>query len=463
MDPHLWIKFVILIVLLFLSAFFSSAETAYSAASAVRFKALFDEGNKRAGRVLSILSNPGKMLSTILIGNNLVNISITALATSLTIQLFGSTLVGITTGILTLLILIFGEIIPKTAARLYSEQLALAFSFWIHILMIILTPVIFVIDGLSKLLLTLAGLDPSKRPSVMTERELVTYLDASHEEGVIETDEKEMIMNVFDLNDSLAKDIMIPRIDMTMIEATASYRQLLSLFQETMYSRIPVYEDDTQNIIGIVMLKDFFLIQKQSDFSIKSILREPYYTYETKKTDDLLHEMQSGSNSLAIVLDEYGKAAGMVTLEDLLEEIVGQIRDEYDESEKELIQELKDEKNEDGSCFYRIQGAVKLDDVNDALHTDLDSDHYDSIGGLMIEHFDRLPKKGESFSLENGITLTAGDIVKNRIRYVDLLLPPGDESSGDQDSSSDSRDDAGIISRSPASCDLPDPSGARNV
>ncbi|MBO4336992.1 MAG: HlyC/CorC family transporter [Lachnospiraceae bacterium] len=426
MDAEIWLKLIILIILLLLSAFFSSAETAFSAVSSVYFKTLADEGDRRAERVLSILSDPGKMLSTILIGNNLVNISVTALATSLTIQLFGSVVVGISTGILTVLILIFGEIIPKTAARLYSRQLALAYSLWIKLLMTILTPVIFVIDGLSKLLLTLAGLDPSKRPSVMTERELVSYLDESHEEGVIETDEKEMIMNVFDLNDSLAKDIMIPRIDMTMIDVNASYRQLLSLFQESMYSRIPVYEDDKQNVVGIVMLKDFFLIQNPSSFSIKSILREPYYTYETKKTDELLHEMQEGSNSLAIVLDEYGKAAGLITLEDLLEEIVGQIRDEYDESEKELIQAL-DERS------YRIEGAVKLDDVNDALDTELDSDHYDSIGGLMIEHFDRLPKKGESFTLENGISLTAGDIVKNRIRFVDLTMPEG---TGDEDKNS---------------------------
>ncbi|MCR4691947.1 MAG: hemolysin family protein [Lachnospiraceae bacterium] len=427
MTTTILIQLIILLILLLLSAFFSSAETALSAANPVRIRALSQEGSRSAARLEKILSQPGKMLSTILIGNNLVNISITSLATAITIHLFGSALVGVTTGILTLLILLFGEIIPKTAARLYSEKLALAYSFPIALLMLILTPVILLIDGLSKVLLTIVGMDPDKRPSVMSEKELLSYVDASHEEGVIETDEKEMIQNVFDLNDSLAKDIMIPRIDMTMIEVHASYHQLQSLFQETMYSRIPVYEEDMENIIGIVTLKDFFLVKKPADFNIHSILREPYYTYETKKTDELLHEMQETSNSLAIVIDEYGSSIGLITLEDLLEEIVGEIHDEYDESENELIQTL-----EDGT--YRIAGSVKLDDVNDALHTDLDSEHYDSIGGLMIEHLDRLPHAGESVVLDTGYRLSAGEIVKNRIKFVDLELPPSVEPAEDAES-----------------------------
>ena len=416
MDSGILIQLIILLILLLLSAFFSSAETALTTANPVRIHALAEEGNKRAGRLERILEKPGKMLSTILIGNNLVNISITSLATTLTIRLFGSTLVGIMTGILTILILLFGEIIPKTAAKLYSEKLALTYSFPITALMLILTPVIIIIDVLSKMLLTLAGLDPSKRPSVMSEKELITYVDASHEEGVIETDEKEMILNVFDLNDSLAKDIMIPRIDVTVIDVNASYHQLHSLFQETMFSRIPVYEEDRENIIGIVMLKDFFLVKKQADFSIRDILREPYYTYETKKTDELLREMQESSNSLAIVLDEYGAAAGLITLEDLLEEIVGEIHDEYDESEKELIQTLDEH-------TWQIAGALKLDDVNDALNTAFESEHYDSIGGLMIEQLDRLPHEKESVTLADGSTLTAEEIVKNRIKHVILTLP----------------------------------------
>jgi CBS domain containing-hemolysin-like protein len=418
LNTAIVIKLIILLILLILSAFFSSAETALSACSLVRIQALEKEGSLRAKRLLTILAQPGKMLSTILIGNNLVNISITSLATTLTIDLFGSALVGVMTGILTLLILLFGEIVPKTGARLYSEKLALAYSFWIWLLMILLTPVILLIDGLSKVLLTLVGLDPSKRPSVMSEKELITYVDASHEEGVIETDEKEMILNVFDLNDSLAKDIMIPRIDMTMIPVQASYHQLQSLFQETMYSRIPVYEEDTENIIGIVMLKDFFLVKKQDGFSIRSILREPYYTYETKKTDELLKEMQESSNSLAIVLDEYGAAIGLITLEDLLEEIVGEIRDEYDADEIDLIRRLDRNGRE-----FDVDAGVKLDDLNDALGTSFSSEDYDSLGGLVIEMLDHLPGAGESCETEDGTKLEVISTGKNRIGRVKILLP----------------------------------------
>lgn len=417
MGSDILIQLIILLTLLMLSAFFSSAETALTCVNPVRMRALSDEGDKKADRVLKILDNPGKMLSTILIGNNIVNISTTSLATTLTIRVFGSTAVGIATGVLTLLVLMFGEIIPKTSANLNAEKLALTYSFWILKLMFLLTPVIFIVDKLSDFFLRLFGIDKSRAGSGMTETELKTYVDVSHEEGVIETEEREMILNVFDLGDSLARDIMIPRINMTMIDVNASYRNLQALFKETMYSRIPVYEEDTDNVIGVVMLKDFFLVSKKTDFSIRSILREAYYTYETKKTDDLLSEMRENSSSVAIVINEYGACAGLITLEDLLEEIVGEIRDEYDEEEKELIQET-------GEGVYRIDGSVKIDDVNDALCTLYESEDYDSIAGLIIEAIDRLPYQGECVTLADGTILQAEVIEKNRISQVLLTLPP---------------------------------------
>lgn len=423
MDSGLLIQLISLIILLILSAFFSSAETALTCVNTVRLRGLAESGDKRAARVEKILSNPGKMLSTILIGNNIVNISITSLATTMTIQLFGSYAVGIATGILTVLVLICGEILPKTAANLYAEKLSLSYSFWIWKLMWLLTPVIFLIDKLSGFIMRLLGLDPSGKDNSITETELKTYVDVSHEEGVIESDEHEMILNVFDLGDSLARDIMVPRIDMTMVPVDVTFRNLQAVFKETMYSRIPVYEEDTDNIIGVVTLKDFFLINKKTDFSVRSILREAYYTYETKKTDDLLSEMRESSNSIAIVLDEYGACVGLITLEDLLEEIVGEIRDEYDEEEKELIQETSPH-------TYRIEGSMKLDDINDAIGTSLFSEDYDSIAGLMIEQLDRLPHTGDIVTLADGTSLEAGKISKNRISYVTLTLPSDDTEAG---------------------------------
>lgn len=419
MESQLWIQFFVLIILLLLSAFFSSAETALTCVNQVRIRTLAEENDKRAIRVQQILDNPSKMLSTILIGNNIVNISSTSLATTLTIRIFGNYAVGIATGILTLFVLLFGEIIPKTSANLNAERLALAYSFWIAKLMLVLTPVIFVVDKLSGFFLRLFGVNPSKTGTGMTETELKTYVDVSHEEGVIETEEREMILNVFDLGDSLARDIMIPRIDMSMISVDASYRNLQALFKETMFSRIPVYENDRDNIIGFVMLKDFFLINKKTDFSIRSILREAYYTYETKKTDDLLSEMRSSSISAAIVLDEYGASIGLITLEDLIEEIVGEIRDEYDEEEKELIQEIDDR-------VYRIKGSMKIDDVNNALGTLFSSEDYDSIAGLMIEQLEHLPFEAETIMLSDGSCVQAEKIAKNRITSVILTLPKQD-------------------------------------
>lgn len=415
MDSGLMIQLILLFVLLLLSAFFSSAETALTSLNPLRIRNLAEDGNKQALRVEGILDNPAKMLSTVLIGNNIVNISITSLSTTMAIQFFGNAAVGIVTGILTIVLLICGEILPKTIANLYSEKLALAYSFWIEKLMWILTPVIFLLDKFSAGILRLIGLSPNGSGSSITETELKTYVDVSHEEGVIETEEHEMILNVFDLGDSLARDIMIPRINMTTVSIDASFRSLQALFKETMFSRIPVYEDETDNIVGVVTLKDFFLVNKKTDFSIRSILREAYYTYETKKTDDLLSEMRESSNSIAIVLDEYGACVGLITLEDLLEEIVGEIRDEYDEAEKELIQKID-------SNVYRIEGSMKLDDINDALGTTLSSEDYDSIAGLMIEELDRLPHEGDTVTLADGSTLYAEKIIKNRISSVRMTL-----------------------------------------
>lgn len=435
MDITSLIQCVSLVVLLALSAFFSSAETALTCVNPIRLRALADEGNKRAACTLKILDDPGKMLSTILIGNNIVNISTTSLATILTIRIWGNYAVGIATGVLTLFVLLFGEIIPKTSAKLNAEKLALLDSYFIYRLMFLLTPVIFLIDKLSRLFFKIMGIDPDATTAGITETELKTYVDVSHEEGVIETEEREMILNVFDLGDSLAKDIMIPRIDMTMIDVNASYKNLEALFKETMYSRIPVYENERDNIIGVVMLKDLFLINKKSDFNIRSILRNAYYTYETKKTDDLLTEMRESSNSVAIVVDEYGASVGLITLEDLLEEIVGEIRDEYDEEEKELIQLIEEN-------TYLIEGSVKIDDVNDRLGTLYESEDYDSIAGMMIEALDRLPFVDEEVTLEDGTKLTAKHIAKNRVTRLLLTLPATETENEEKEAETETGTDA---------------------
>ena len=389
MDTTGVIQITALIVLVILSAFFSSAETAFSTVNRVRLRTLAQEDHKGAIRVLHILDQYGKMLSAILIGNNIVNLSASSVATTLAIKLWGSRAVGIITGVLTLVILMFGEIIPKTWARQKAESITLLYSSLIKILMTILTPFIFLIDKISSWILHLLHIDANGNDLSITETELKTYVDVSHEGGAIESEEREMIYNIFDFGDTVAKDIMVPRIQMTTVPIDATYQELLSTFQESMFTRIPVYDGDPDHIIGLVNVKDFILVKDKEKFQLKKILRDAYYTYEYKNVADLLMEIREKSYNIAFVLSEYGTTVGMITMEDMIEELVGEIRDEYDGDEEELIQETEDGK-------YLVEGGMKLDDINDALNIEMVSEDYDSIGGLMIEKLERLPEDQES-------------------------------------------------------------------
>lgn len=421
LDSSDAVQFGVLVILIILSAFFSSAETALTTVNKIKIKSLADQGNKRAQTVLKVSEDSGKMLSAILIGNNIVNLSASSLMTTLATRLFGSASIGIATGILTLLILIFGEISPKTLATIYAEKLALTYSGAVYLLMRLMTPVIFIVNKLALLFLRLLRVDPNAKTDTMTEHELRTIVDVSHEEGVIETEERQMIYNVFDFGDSQAKDIMVPRVDMVFIDVNSTYEEILRVFKEEKFTRLPVYEGSTDNVIGVLNIKDLLLYNAPDRFDIRGILREPYFTYEYKKTSELMVEMRQDSINFTIVLDEYGATAGLITLEDLLEEIVGEIRDEYDKDEEELIRQISDRE-------IIVEGSLKLDDLNDALNLNFTSEDYDSIGGYIIERLDHLPKAGEFVVLENGIRLVVDEVVKNRIDKVHIYLPLPEES-----------------------------------
>ena len=419
MDPSDVIQLLSLILLLCLSAFFSSSETALLSISQMRIRTLVDEGNKRAMTLERVVSNKSKMLSAILIGNNVVNLSASSLITSLVINHFGNAYVGIATGIITLLILIFGEISPKTMATLQAEKVALKVAGIISVLMKILTPVIFIINLLAGGVLRLMGVDPNAKTDTITESELRTIVDVSHEEGVIESEERRMINNVVDFGDTQAKDVMVPRIDMVFVEENTTYDELMEVYRENMFTRIPVYRDTTDNVIGIINMKDLLFYEKSTDFRLKNYLREAYFTYEFKKTSELFMEMRQNSVSLAIVLDEYGATVGLITLEDLLEELVGEIRDEYDADELKSFQKLSDRE-------YRVEGSMKLDDINDALELSLSSEDYDSVGGLIIGALDHVPVAGEGVTVNN-IRFVVEKMDKNRIEWVRMTLPPPDK------------------------------------
>ena len=417
MDSGIIFQAVAIVILIALSFFFSSAETAMTTVNKIRIQSLSEQGDKRAIILEKVISDAPKMLSAVLIGNNIVNMSVSSLMTTLTIKVLGNAYVGIATGILTLLILIFGEITPKNMATIHAEKLSLAYARIIYGLMFILTPVVFIINKITAGVLILFHVDPNAKTNAMTEHELRTLVNVGEKDGIIENEEKQMIYNVFDFGDSTAKDVMIPRIDMTFVDINCTYDELMAIFSEDMHTRFPVYEDNTDNVIGIINMKDLLIYPKEKPFAIRNILREPYFTYEYKATADLMIEMRKASVNLAIVLDEYGATAGLVTLEDLLEEIVGEIRDEYDENEVEDIKEIQPGRE------YAVQGSAKLDDINDALHIHLESEDYDSIGGYIIEQLDCLPKDGQSVTLESGIRLVVDRIDKNRIELVHIWLP----------------------------------------
>ena len=415
MGPSDAVNIIVLIILLLLSAFFSSAETALTTVNKIRIRSLAEEKNKRARRVLQLTEDPSKMLSAVLICNNIVNLSASSLSTAYAfnicqrLHLEDSTSLGagIATGILTILILIFGEITPKNLATRNAEKMALAYAGSILFVTRLFTPVIFIVNQVSRGFL------------------LLLRVDVSHEEGIIETEEHQMITNIVDFGDSLAKDVMIPRMDIAMVRSDISYEELLTEFTENKYARMPVYEESIDNIIGIINLKDFvFYTGDKNTLDIKSLIREAHFTYEYKNVSELFMEMRKDSIPITIVLDEYGALAGLITIEDLLEEIVGELRDEYDDEEED-IQKVSDTE-------YIVLGATSLDDIDDALDLSLESDDYDSIAGHVINLLEHFPEVGETAEDEYA-EYTVLQVDGNRIDKLRLLLKPPSEETEEED------------------------------
>lgn len=414
MDSGEVLQIGIVIGLLVLSALFSLAETAMADVSKIRIRGLAEAGDKQAQMLMKVFERHGKMINTILICDTAANLAAAILITLLVTTHFGRQYVWAGAVPAAFLVLILGEIAPKTAAALYAEKLSLALAKPVYGLMVLFTPVLFLVEKLSNLVLLLFRINPKKKPEAITEEDLRTIVEVGHEEGVIESDEKKMIYNVFDFGDSVAKDIMVPRTDMACIDAEATYEEFMEVVREQMYTRYPVYEETTDHVIGIINIKDVLLAERRQEFCIRDYLREPYYTYEYMKTADLMVELRKTQNNIAIVLDEYGATAGLITLEDMLEEIVGEIRDEYDEDEEDFIRRL-------GPSEYVVEASMHLDDLNDLLGLSLESEDYDSIGGFMIGMLDHLPEQGEEVTFQN-LRLVADQVDGNRIDKVHIYL-----------------------------------------
>ena len=407
----------ILFILLILSAYFSSAETALTKISKLRLRMLIEDGNKKATVLEKVLENPRKMLNTVLIGNNIVNISASSIATFFTQRVFNEWYISIGVGILTFLIIIFGEIVPKTIASMHAESTALAYAESIRILMILLTPIIFVLNLFSTFILKIFRVRVNLNSKSITEDELRTIIDVSQEEGLIESEELDMIHNVFDFGDTCAKDIMVPKVDITMVPIDITYDELINIVKEDKYTRMPVYKDGTDNVVGIINIKDLIINKIDANtFDIKELMREPIFTYAPIELNDLLLEMRGNDAGMCIVLDEYGLAEGLITLEDIIEEIIGEIRDEFDEAEEQVVRSIGDNQ-------YIVQGSINLDDFNEQLGTDIDSENYESLGGLIIENLQRLPQKGDVVTIEN-CSLTVIKMDDKRIASVKVKITP---------------------------------------
>ena len=405
----------LLVVLLLGSGFFSASETSLMSLSKIRIRYMEDEGVKGAKLVGSLIEKSSDLLSSILVGNNIVNIAATSVSTSLFINIFGDGGVAIATAVMTVLVLVFGEITPKTIAANSPEKVAVVVSKPISIIMKITKPIVWVFNLLTGIIFKIMGIDNDGVKPFITEEELKAMVNVSHEEGVLEMEEREIINNVFQFGDMQAKEAMIQRLDMVAIDIEDSYDEIIELFKSEKLSRLPVYQESIDDIVGILNIKDIIFLSDEEieNFDIKDYVREAFFTYEFKKITQLLEEMKKEKTQMAIVVDEYGVTAGLLTIEDLVEVIVGDIDDEYDEEEEEIV---KINDNE-----YLVEGSTKISDVNEQLGINLESEEFDSIGGFIIGYLKRIPEENEIIEVED-VKFKVESIDKNRINKIRILL-----------------------------------------
>lgn len=377
-----------------------------------------EEGSKGAKRALRLIENPSKLISALLIGNNIVNIFASSLATLVAIDLYGISATGIATSILTIVIIIFGEITPKSFATQHAEKVSMMFSKPVGILMTLLTPFVIIFYSISSWIIRLFGGDISQSHPLVTEEELKTMVDVGSEEGVFEQEEKEMLHNIFDFGDLQVRDIMVQRVDITALDVDATYEEVLEIVKDEQFSRFPVYREDIDDIIGILNVKDLLFLTEveKRGFKLEDYIREPYFAYEFKRITDLFKELKKTRTHISIILDEYGGTVGIVTIEDLLEEIVGEIDDEYDDDKETDIETIR--KNE-----YMVSGSYRLDELNDLIGTDIESEEFDSIGGYLIGILGTFPASGEIIETD-GIRFVVDEVDKNRIKKIRMILKP---------------------------------------
>lgn len=415
MDSAQIMNIISLIILLILSSLFSCSETAFLSVSKIKIRTLAEEGNKKAKLVESLLDNQDRLLSAILVGNNLVNIGASSLTTATIMAIFGdgAQTVAIATGVVTLCILIFGEITPKSLATQNAGKLVFALAPFIRFVCIITKPVVFVLNIITGFIIKLLGGNQEHGPS-LTEEELKTIVTVGHEEGVLEKEEKEMIHNVFEFGETEIKEIMTPRIHVESLPDDCTYDELMNVYHDAQYSRYPIHDESFDEIIGVLNMKDLLFIDIDKEhFDVKKYMRETFVVYEFNQVNDVFASMRKEHATLAIVLDEYGVMSGIVTFEDIVEEIVGEIDDEYDDTSDDIVK-INDHE-------YLVDGSLNLNEVNDEIDTHFESEDFESIGGLVLGEFSGVPKIKDKIEFP-GVTIIIEKMHKNRIELLRLII-----------------------------------------
>lgn len=401
MDSHIGYSIGIMVVFLIFSAYFSATETAFTSLNRIRMKNLAGDGDKRAKRVLELEGKYDNLLSTILIGNNLVNIGLTAVATALFLELtpeYGAT---VSTIVVTIVVLIFGEISPKSLAKESPEGFAMFSSSLIYALMVVLTPINFLFSQWKKLLSRLFKTPDSR---AITEDELLTIVEEAETEGSIEAGQSELIQNAIEFNELEAWDVLTPRVDIKAIEIDSTKKEVARMFMETGFSRLPVYEDDLDKILGVLNQKDFHNYISGSKKTISDYVKPVVYVAGSMKAADLLKKLQMNKSHIAIIVDEYGGTAGLVTMEDIIEELVGDIYDEHDEVESQEITQLQD-----GS--YRVLCSTNVEKMFDYFDEEVELDAT-TVNGWVVLQLDKLPKAGDTFEYDAGGKIFYGRVIK---------------------------------------------------
>ena len=414
MNPDLISSITAMVICVILSGYFSATETAFSSVNRTRLKAMAEKGDRKAELALRLAEDYDKLISTILIGNNVVNIALASIGTLFFVDLLGDRGATVSTAVITVVVLIFGEITPKSIAKDYPEKFAMFSAPMINMLIVLLTPLNFLF-GLWKKLVGM--IFKGEQDAGMSQEELLLLVDEVQQDGAIDESEGELLRNAIEFGDLEARDILTHRVDLEAVPTDATKEEVAALFTESRFSRLLVYEDSIDKIVGVIHQKDFYTGTGIVDAPLKEIMTEPLYIHQTEKVDDLLQLLRTNKSHMAIVIDEYGGTMGIVTMEDILEELVGEIWDEHDEVE-EPIQKIDD-------TTYILDGSVTLDDFCDHFDVKSDSDSV-SLGGWVMDQMECIPDEGDSFEYEN-LTITVSKTDDHRVEAVTVTVNTPEE------------------------------------